>query len=450
MSIVVQDSFNRANSTTTLGNADTGQTWVVTGGVIGIINNQAYTPADADKIAVIDSGASDVSIQLTHASSHIYSKIFWRFTDPNNTFWIESGQIRKKIAGTATTVGTFTAGGNGTVLKVTVSGNTHTVYRNGLQVATFTDSFNQTATSHGFGMYSANARIDDFSVESLGGTPTGTTGSTLFDLKQSIYSTSLINYDLKQALYQTLSQSFDSRQAVYQNNALNFDSKQVLFNQSSSQNDTKQQLFNVSTMQYDTKQTIYQIASTLYDTLQQIADGGINGSTRFDTRMVLYANNQSLFDTKQSYYQTGVNEYDLKQAIYQASQLQSDMKIALYVSLMDQFDLKQSIYQVSQLPYDTQQSIYVYDSVSFNVENRIFKQNSQPFDTRQLLFQTAQNQFPLYQNFYQTNNVDFDTLQELLSDFVVYRQVIQYLLSINTKQHHNLNVTLRKKFNLKL
>ena len=51
----VYDSFNRANSTTGLGTADTGQSWIPVTGVLGITNNEAYL-VSGDAMSVINFG----------------------------------------------------------------------------------------------------------------------------------------------------------------------------------------------------------------------------------------------------------------------------------------------------------------------------------------------------------------------------------------------------------
>jgi hypothetical protein len=368
MAILAQDSFNRADNATTLGSSDTGQTYTyMNSSVWGISANQAYCISGSNPMgALLDVGQSDIAITVKVAKVNDNFACFLRVDPVAKTgiaFQAATGALQRFSGSTFINIATSSVGATGDIIKIVAQGSSLTVYRNGTQIISTTSTINQTLTKHGIGNWrgggTGNGLWDDLLIEDLGGgTPTGTPGSTLFNLKQSLYLTSALNYDLKQALYQALSQSFDSRQAVYQNNALNFDSKQVLFNQSSSQNDTKQQLFNVSATQYDTRQTIYQIASTLYDTLQQIADGSIIGSTRFDTRMVLYSADKAVYDTKQSIYQTGANNYDLKQAIYQAGQLQGDIKIVLYANASTKADMLQRIYSDGLSEFDMLQSIF--------------------------------------------------------------------------------------------
>lgn len=58
----VFDSFNRANSTTGLGTADTGQSWVPITGVLGITSNEAYL-VSGDALSII--GFGSVTMKVT-------------------------------------------------------------------------------------------------------------------------------------------------------------------------------------------------------------------------------------------------------------------------------------------------------------------------------------------------------------------------------------------------
>ena len=169
----VTDSFNRADNASSLGTADTGQTWTALASTWGISSNQAYNPgAGANAPAVLDSGKSDCTIQVTIATQAGDSGLSFRATDANNffevTFSTTQYQVWKIVAGAFTNLasGTIT-GANGDVLKVVLSGSTIQIFQNGVQLGTnITDAFNQTATKHGLSQVSgsAGARWDNFSV----------------------------------------------------------------------------------------------------------------------------------------------------------------------------------------------------------------------------------------------------------------------------------------------
>jgi chitodextrinase len=173
-SLTVSDSFNRVDSSTSLGVSDTGQTWTALTGTWGISSNQAYLAAGTGGIAVIDSGKSDATIQVKNAVITATNMRFvFRLTDSNNYYIVQTDtgnvyKLYKNVAGTFTSLGTSTGitPANGDVLKVVTNGSSITVYVNGSQIITATDTFNQTATKHGIAHNALNpiSRWDDFSV----------------------------------------------------------------------------------------------------------------------------------------------------------------------------------------------------------------------------------------------------------------------------------------------
>lgn len=151
----ITDSFNRANSTTTMGNTDTGQTWVPNSGTWGISSNQAYlVSATSQATTVFESTVADISLQLTAAVAGNAGPC-WRSTDDNNNYlWFANSGLNsyvyKRLARSFTAlVGPIAALANGDVMKLVASGSGHTLTINGGAFASFTDSFNSTATSMG-------------------------------------------------------------------------------------------------------------------------------------------------------------------------------------------------------------------------------------------------------------------------------------------------------------
>lgn len=181
---LIQDSFNRADSTTTLGNADTGGAWS-TSGTWGINSNQAYTPAALSLgHAFIDTGQSDVEATVTLATLGAGGNagIIFRRTDVDN-YWVlfingasTNLQVLKRVAGAFTSVVTVdVAKAAGDDLRVVASGSRIRVFWNGAQISSFTDTFNQAATQHGIWQNNDNAwRLDDFLCRTLPTAPAGT------------------------------------------------------------------------------------------------------------------------------------------------------------------------------------------------------------------------------------------------------------------------------------
>ncbi|MGM7720476.1 hypothetical protein [Metabacillus sp. Hm71] len=240
------------------------------------------------------------------------------------------------------------------------------------------------------------------------GGDTGTTGSSLFDIRNVIYSTSLFNYDSKQNIHQTSSQIFD----------------------------TKNEIYNSSSTTYATKQIIFETISLMYDTLQQILDGGLIGSINFDLKFTLYSNNTSQYDMKQSLFQSSNNEFSLKQLVYEVSQLHSNLKQNIYLNSTNGFNTKQSIYQTGLDNY--------------NVRNEIFNNSSTKYDVKQIINKLNSVEHDLKQTIYKSSEVDYNTMQQLLADFQIYRQLIEYVLQINTGNSYNLEINTENKYDLKI
>lgn len=175
--VTITDSFNRADSTLTLGNADTGQAWVAVDGTWGIDANQAYLVADGPgtrNVAVIDCGAADGSVQVKGSVLTVAGlNVDVRVTDAANyVFLTYTGgttvTLNKFVAGATTAIASNSAVtvATGDVFRVEMSGANYTVKQNGVTIITGTDATFQTVTKHGIGQGvapTANIRFDDFS-----------------------------------------------------------------------------------------------------------------------------------------------------------------------------------------------------------------------------------------------------------------------------------------------
>jgi len=162
----ITDSFNRADSSSSMGNTDTGQTWVPNSGTWGIASNKAYcVNSESQRTTVVESSRADCVVQVT-LSTFNDSGLCWRSSDDSNHFISTATNAFRREAGSFTSVGSnASAMTNGDVIAVTLSGNSHSITKNGSAWISYSSSFNNTATKHGLRVHSNNtARFDDFSV----------------------------------------------------------------------------------------------------------------------------------------------------------------------------------------------------------------------------------------------------------------------------------------------
>jgi hypothetical protein len=160
------DDFNRTDSASTMGNLDTGQTWVPNSGTWGIASNKAYEAgaAPSQTTTVFESGVSDCSVEVTF-STFDDSGLCFRSSDDSNNIITNATNVFKRVAGGFTSLAVMSTFGTGDVMKITGSGSGITVDLNGSGVAGFSESFNNTATKHGLRQNATtNGRFDDFSV----------------------------------------------------------------------------------------------------------------------------------------------------------------------------------------------------------------------------------------------------------------------------------------------
>lgn len=176
MGVLAYDSFNRVDNAAALGTADTGQTWTVLQGTWGISSNQAclITSAGARNRIVINGLPANVSITITFSVNTVLSRLMFRHVDTSNYLQFinlsgSSYALYKVVAGVATMLGSFaTTPANGDVLNVTLNGSSIIAKLNGAQVISVTETFNQTATQHGFTTDNDTIfRMDNFKVEAV-------------------------------------------------------------------------------------------------------------------------------------------------------------------------------------------------------------------------------------------------------------------------------------------
>ncbi len=176
--IIVSDSFNRADNDSTLGNTDTGQTWLYSSAsAFGIQTNRACRVADG--ACYINSGKSDCVIKcdmvtgFNISQNNLFAGLTFRFVDINNHLRIRADSLywllEKRVSGVTTSLAQF-AVSDGVTLSVVLNGDNVKVYENNVIKAEVTVSDFKTETSHGLyanNVLAANARWDNFIVEAL-------------------------------------------------------------------------------------------------------------------------------------------------------------------------------------------------------------------------------------------------------------------------------------------
>lgn len=171
---IVYDSFNRADSATSLGVSDSGHAWSVLSGVWGISTSRAYAPtfAGPQTIAVIDTGKADAVIDVRFGTVSGSMGLAFRMTDATNGFVTNATGLFKFESGSLDASTNFAATFiEGDTMRVVCSGTTITVYRQAGSTGPFVQmaqrtgqTFNQAATKHGLRSSVSGSRLDDFRV----------------------------------------------------------------------------------------------------------------------------------------------------------------------------------------------------------------------------------------------------------------------------------------------
>lgn len=173
-SVVVFDSFTRANSAVSLGTADSGQAWSALSGTWGITSNQGYCAVSGgtnENAAVVESGIANGVVRVTMATS-ASSRVVFRRTDVDNGFiadiFATSATLYRHEAGSYTELDTNLAltVNDGDIFEAVLRGPAISILQNGTEVLSATSTFNQTATKHGIGASGATltARFDNFAI----------------------------------------------------------------------------------------------------------------------------------------------------------------------------------------------------------------------------------------------------------------------------------------------
>jgi hypothetical protein len=176
----VTDTFTRADSATTMGNAETGQTWVPFIGTFGIASNKAYLVTSGSfRSNVITSGLADCTVEadITYSGTNGGDGIVFRAVDINNYLYVTLGTTFRllKRNGTVLLASSADAATTGVTynVKVRIEGAQIDVYLD--DILKFTHVLSSadlatlgTATKHGiFASNQIAARYDNFVVSPL-------------------------------------------------------------------------------------------------------------------------------------------------------------------------------------------------------------------------------------------------------------------------------------------
>lgn len=179
----VKDSFNRGDNPEKLGQADTGQNWLVLRGKFGTFNNEAYPAAGcpAPGYVVVDGGQTDGVLQVTLSRNIPDARIPFRVKDLNNNYFLErdgSGyHLEKTVNGSRVLL--IAKGAiplkNGDVVRIELLGSNIKVFINDAKLFDINDSSNS-GTQYGMGTWcDTSMRFDNFSFSpSASVTPTPT------------------------------------------------------------------------------------------------------------------------------------------------------------------------------------------------------------------------------------------------------------------------------------
>jgi hypothetical protein len=178
--IIWSDSFTRANSTTTPGNANSLEAWTEQQGNLGISSSAVYAPANGTNIATLPATSETCpEARMTVAGN---AGLVFRYKD-NNNYWAfyrdasdSAATLIKVVNGSPSTVSrtaTQTVSAND-ILRVVVNGWMIRTYVDNVKTHETVDSQHYQENKVGVIIYDTTARIDDFqAVVGWGGTTSG-------------------------------------------------------------------------------------------------------------------------------------------------------------------------------------------------------------------------------------------------------------------------------------
>jgi hypothetical protein len=342
MAILVQDSFNRANSTAGLGTADTGQTWQALAWVWGIQNNQAYWVSGNPAFFVVESGQSDVQITLDNiviSAGQAGGVLAFRVSDSSN-YWLYRNlssvhQLYKFVGGTATLVssisGSLSAGTH--QIKIIANGSVIECYIDDALQISVTDTFNQTATKHGLRNHTTTTtRFDNFLVEtlSIGGGSTGTDGSITLGLTQQIYSDSSVNLSLSQQIYADISANLNLVQSIYRDTETLLGLNQTIYKDDTAVLPLTQAIYRDADLGLNLRQEIYAEAESILNLIQEFYE---DSQTFITLQLIqeIYEDDSAVLNLSQSIYKDSFSTLNTVQQMY----TEGEISLPLLIQIRD-------------------------------------------------------------------------------------------------------------------
>lgn len=165
--LIHADSFNRADNASSLGTAETGQSYTVNSGTAGILSNQAYF-ASITTLAIVTFSApcADGTWTIAFPTVATNTRALARSSGATDHLLVNaeaaSYVVYRRVSGVVTGIGTIaTTPANNDVITIRCAGSTITVYLNGVARVTVTETFNQTSLGFGWGATSTTSRFEN-------------------------------------------------------------------------------------------------------------------------------------------------------------------------------------------------------------------------------------------------------------------------------------------------
>jgi hypothetical protein len=179
--ILVSDSFDRPDNSSTLGSADTGQTWQYYDQTWGIYNNQAQQTGGVidGGFAYVDAGQSDVEASATIEKTTNYEGIIARANPADGSYLfiqVSGGGYGYQVVEYYGNAGGYSIIASsdqitpqgGDVLKAVLRGPDVTIEVNGTQIIDTTSSLNENSTYFGInGQSDPDDLLDNFLVTTV-------------------------------------------------------------------------------------------------------------------------------------------------------------------------------------------------------------------------------------------------------------------------------------------
>ncbi|CDN42082.1 hypothetical protein [Paenibacillus sp. P22] len=172
---IVTDNFSRADSNSSLGKAETGQSWVLQSFIAGVKSGAAYLVSGTGR-ALVDSGVADnfaIESQFKKVPTDAsVQRIIFRYVDSSNEMFFGKitattyGVIRRS-GGSLTTIASYAqTPADGDRVRIEVRGSNIRILLNGVQIIQVTDPANITGTQVGL-FFSTGCEFEYFVMEAL-------------------------------------------------------------------------------------------------------------------------------------------------------------------------------------------------------------------------------------------------------------------------------------------